>query len=155
MIDPSPAIGAAWDDGRAWIPGWSLPYGIITFTRTPGPDLHHAAPNPIQPPCPHQVSLARHPRCNVPRLGQPCGVPPAGYSWRPREGSFCPLGSAARARWRKDRLAHAGVIVVELVLVDRLGGPPVEGYPWDMKTGLRLVRTPGFGGMPLSQWRLG
>lgn len=47
------------------------------------------------------------------------------------------------------------MIVVELVLADRLDGPPLEGYPWEVKTGLRLDRTPGFGGMPLSQWRLG
>lgn len=71
---------------------------------------------------------------------------PPGDSWRPRDGCFCHLGSLARVR-----LPSAGVIVVELallVLADRLGGPPLKGYPWEVKTGLRLVRTPGFGGMP-------
>lgn len=47
------------------------------------------------------------------------------------------------------------VELILLVLADRLDGPPLEGYPWEVKTGLRLDRTPGFGGMPLSQWRLG
>lgn len=103
----------------------------------------HAAPNlSIQPPLPPSGLFCSSPAMQRPALGTTLWSPSRpGDSWRHRDGCFCHLGSLARGR-----LPSAGVIVVELVLLvlaDRLDGPPLEGYPWEVKTGLRLDRTPG------------
>lgn len=124
--------------------------GTIAFTRRTGPNSPSCGAKAHQ-----ALLLPPHPRCNVPRLGEPWFSSRPGTAGGPVDVSFCPPGLHARRRWRGARLDSAGLIVVELVLVDRLGGPPVEGHPWDVTTGLRLVQVPAFGGLPRPEWRLG
>lgn len=129
------------------------PTGTIAFTRRTGPNSHHAAPKSPSN-CPGLV----RPRWLLTRDATSRAWDNPVVSLPPETaGGPVVVASAQSLGLVGERIASppAGVIVVELVLVDRLGGPPVEGYPWDVKTGLRLVRIPGFGGMPLPQWRLG
>lgn len=141
---------------RAWIQGWSLliPTGLITL-RTSRLKFASCGANSFN--CPWQIHLLGSlPRCNLPRLGEPCGHPPAGDSWRPRNGGLVRV-FISWALLARVRSASAGVIVVELVspIARRTTGRRLSLRLRDVKNSLRLVRIPGLGGMPLNSWRLG
>lgn len=126
----------------AWIPGWSLllPTGRSPYAQD-GPKFASCGAKPIQPLVAKPGLFGSLPRCNVPRLGEPRGLLPARDSWRPRDDGLVRrvhlLGLDGEGSpcfsWGDRRRAG---------LADRLCGPPVEGYPWDVKNGLRLVRVP-------------
>lgn len=65
VIDLLPAIGAAWDGGDAWIPGWSLPprTGLSLYAQDGPKFASCSARNPIPPHQASSLPLCSSPRC--------------------------------------------------------------------------------------------
>lgn len=116
MIDLLSAIGSIWDGERAWglnsrmVP--TAPHKTITL-HAGRAQICFMRRETIQPPMAKPNLFGSLPRCNVPRLGKPCGLLPAKDSWRPHDGGLVRrgyfLGLIARGP------ASAAVIIVELV----------------------------------------